>query len=127
MTVAGEGHEVLAGITVEESDDRSQEELDALRTWHSELTDGLAALMVRRMCNQHGCAGPGCDHPDHVRDVDYLRHCLAVLGLPGKLPMLTEEDYARHLTAFSNDTRPRHTVGKDGKTRQSRNDGRNAP
>jgi len=55
----------------------------------------LAALTVRRQCNQHGCTLPAtgaCGHAEHRRDVDYLAHCLEVLDLPRELPQITDED-----------------------------------
>jgi len=48
----------------------------------------LAAQVVRRTCNQrdHQCreasTGEPCAHRNHPRDVLYLQHCLAALGLP---------------------------------------------
>lgn len=61
----------------------------------------LAATRVRRMCNQHACSGPGCVHPNHRRDVDYLGHILNVLSLPGAYQEVTQEDRNRLLTSLA--------------------------
>lgn len=37
--------------------------------------------LVRRWFNQHDCAGPGCRHPRHVRDVTDCRTVLQAIGL----------------------------------------------
>lgn len=61
----------------------------------------LAAMTVRRMCNQHRgeCTGLGCTHPNHRLDVDYLLSedrefpgMLDMLGLPRECPDITEQD-----------------------------------
>lgn len=54
-------------------------------TQREEAVEVLAVVRVRRECNQHRCTdGPQCEHPNHRRDVDYLRECLSMLGLLGK-------------------------------------------
>lgn len=59
----------------------------------------LAALMVRRICNQHACTGTDCAHENHRRDVDFLLSArtqdpgmLDMLGLPREYPDVTEKD-----------------------------------
>lgn len=61
----------------------------------------LAAQMVRRKCNQHQCEGAACAHPNHRRDVDFLRHCLEVLGLPGDHQEVTPEDRDNLMSSLS--------------------------
>lgn len=55
----------------------------------------MAAMLVRRMCNQHQCTTPKtgtCDHPDHRKDNDYL-HSVDE-NYPGMLDMLGfDHDY----------------------------------
>lgn len=50
---------------------------------HDTMQARLAALVVRTKCNQHNCILEGCTDEHHPRDVDYLKNCLAMLGLPG--------------------------------------------
>lgn len=88
----GDADQVLVGISDSSgsreatmADDRSRDAV-AMK---------LAAMLVRRQCNQHGCEKPAtgaCGHPEHRRDVDYMRHCLDVLGLPSELPDLTPRE-----------------------------------
>lgn len=68
----------------------------------------LAAMMVRRICNQHKCTGPGCTDENHRKDADYLLSTdkrydpvtgvllpsgmLDMLGLPHECPDITEKD-----------------------------------
>lgn len=84
--------QVLVGV----SDVSGAREATLDEDQQSDMVAGkLAALMVRRQCNQHSCLKPStgtCDHPDHRRDVDYMRHCLEVLGLTSDYPELTESD-----------------------------------
>lgn len=54
----------------------------------------LAALLVRTKCNQHDCVLEGCTDENHRRDVDYLNHCLAMLGLPGAYQPVSDEQRA---------------------------------
>lgn len=58
----------------------------------STTQERLAALLVRTKCNQHDCDPEGCTDGNHRRDVDYLNYCLAVLGLPGTYPVVTDEE-----------------------------------
>lgn len=56
----------------------------------------MATMTARRMCNQHDCRATHdspCEHPDHRRDVDYLRHVLDVLGLPGDFQQPSDGDH----------------------------------
>lgn len=65
----------------------------------------MAAATVRRQCNQHDCDDPRggrCTHPDHRRDLDYLRHCLEMLDLPGDFTPVTPEDHDRLLNSLAN-------------------------
>lgn len=52
----------------------------------------LAALLVRTRCNQHDCDTTGCTDDNHRRDVAYLNHCLAMLGLSGAYLAVTDEE-----------------------------------
>lgn len=79
---------VLAGITAEHGL-ASDREKDAVR--QADLAGRLAALLVRRQTNQHGCRPP-CRHPDHARDVDYCREMLEMLGLPLEYPRVTAKE-----------------------------------
>jgi hypothetical protein len=54
----------------------------------------VAALCVRRFCNQHACQGAGCAHRNHRRDADSLARTLDILGLPGTFPVLEDSDHA---------------------------------
>jgi hypothetical protein len=70
----------------------------------SDIVGKLAALTVRRQCNQHTCTLPAtgvCEHEDARRDADYLRHILDVLGLPQDFQDVTEADRANLLTAMA--------------------------
>lgn len=70
----------------------------------SDVVAKLAALTVRRLCNQHACTLPSagtCEHEDARRDADYLRHMLDVLGLPQDLQEVTETDRANLLSALA--------------------------
>lgn len=56
--------------------------LAGFTTQREESVEQLAIARVRRECNQHQCTdGTQCVHPNHRRDVDYLRECLGALGL----------------------------------------------
>ena len=64
----------------------------------------MATVMARRMCNQHRCTAPSgtpCVHPDHRRDVDYLRHVLTLLGLPGAYAEVTQDDRDQLLSSLA--------------------------
>lgn len=88
----------LTGVVVTSGTqaDARQSNLDA-----TDVIRHMAATRVRRMCNQHRCSGPGCEHPNHRRDVDYLGHVLDVLGLPGAYQEVTQEDRDRLLTSLA--------------------------
>lgn len=88
----------LTGLVVTENtqQDVRQSNLDA-----ADVIQHLAATRVRRMCNQHRCSGPGCQDPNHRRDVNYLRHTLDVLGLPGTYREPTQEDRDQLLTSLA--------------------------
>jgi hypothetical protein len=66
-----------------------------------ERTQRLAAALIRRQVNQHGCqiAQNGtCDHPDHRRDRFYAWAMLDALEVPRDLPPPTREDHELHLS-----------------------------
>lgn len=70
----------------------------------SRVADKMAASMVRRLCNQHGCTMPSkgvCTHPNHARDVDLLLAVLRQLDLPGDFEEITEEDRTNLLTSLA--------------------------
>ena len=78
----------------------------------SDVVAKLAALTVRRQCNQHACTLPStgtCDHEDARRDADYLRHVLDVLGLSQSFEDVTEADRADLLSALAQ----KQTIGVD--------------
>lgn len=64
----------------------------------------MAAMFVRRMCNQHQCTMPStgtCEHPNHRKDNDYLlstddKH-------PGMLDMLGLDPHCRGYTPEEKD------------------------
>lgn len=69
----------------------------------SAIVARMAAATVRRQCNQHDCDDPRgdqCVHPDHRRDIDYLRHCLEMLNLPGDFSPVTSEDHDQLLSSL---------------------------
>jgi hypothetical protein len=75
---------------------RSKEPDEDERHWWS-VEDRLAALTVRRICNQHKCSpadGP-CDDPQHRQDVDFLKSMLTMLELPGRVLNVTNEERER--------------------------------
>lgn len=87
----------LTGVVVSGTQqDVRQHNLDA-----GAIVARMAATTVRRKCNQHRCAGVSCAHPNHRRDVDYLRHCLELLGLPGTHETVTAEDRAQLLVSLA--------------------------
>lgn len=73
----------------------------------------LAAMMTRRICNQHACTGTDCADENHRKDVDYLLSTdkrydpvtgvllpsgmLDMLGLPREYPDITEKDRITYL------------------------------
>lgn len=53
----------------------------------------LAAMLTRRVANQHGCQ-PRCRHRNHRRDLHYLQTMLDVMmPVPGPYPPPRPEDY----------------------------------
>lgn len=107
---------VLAGITAEHglAGDR---ERDGER--QRDLAQRLAALLVRRATNQHGCTGTVCRHRDHDRDVDYCREMLDALELPRQYPVVTDQDREEFVGSVA--TRlPRHNRPASGKPRWNR-------
>lgn len=94
----------LTGVTA--AQDRHQAVYDANQDVGS-VAAKLAASMVRRMCNQHGCEMPlkgTCDHPNHRRDVDYLRSMLDLLGLPQDFEEVTQADRDNLLLSLAQQT-----------------------
>lgn len=61
---------------------------------YEETTQKLAALRVRKACNQgrHGGDPATCRDPNHRRDADYMEFCLRMLGLPLDVPQVTREE-----------------------------------
>jgi hypothetical protein len=96
---------VLAGLL---SDDGPRGELGDR---HLEIVRKRAALVVRRMANQHGCTGTtldrygrsDCQHPDHRRDVDYCREMLSCLDLPSVYVPVTQAERVEHVTGVAQD------------------------
>jgi hypothetical protein len=68
----------------------------------ADINRRMAAMMVRRMCNQHECTEPetgSCEHPNHRRDNDYLLSTdrkypgmLEVLGFDTAYPSYTQAE-----------------------------------
>ena len=61
----------------------------------------MAAATVRRMCNQHGCTGMECTHPNHRRDISYLRAMLLTSGLPGTYTKISPEERGRLIESLA--------------------------
>lgn len=96
--------QLLAGVSVAAREPISHEEAREANQTVSDVVAKLAALTVRRMCNQHACTLPAtgaCGHEDARRDADYLRRMLDVLGLPGSFEDVTEADRANLLDAMA--------------------------
>lgn len=96
--------QLLAGVSVDAREPISHGEAREANQTVSDVVAKLAALTVRRMCNQHACTLPAtgaCGHEDARRDADYLRHMLDVLGLPGSFEDVTEADRANLLDAMA--------------------------
>lgn len=77
------------------------------------LTHRMAALQVRRQCNQrdHRCKpsqhGGQCPHPNHRRDAELLLpEMLAILDLPLDLPTVTEGERIGYLSSLKDVTKP---------------------
>lgn len=95
---------LLTGVSVAVSRPLTHSEAREANQTVNDVVGKLAALTVRRMCNQHDCTLPTtgtCGHEDAGRDADYLRHILDVLGLPGSFEDVTDEDRANLLDAMA--------------------------
>lgn len=71
----------------------------------ADLTQRMAALTVRRKCNQpdHQCqpSSTPCQHRHHRRDATMLLpEMLEMLGLPGEFPELSEDDKKNWLSGL---------------------------
>ena len=78
----------LTGLLDDGDDGTSADSRHRVTIEHDHLTRRMAAQLVRRVCNQHGCTASTageCRHPDHRRDLDFLRHCFQLLGLDKNL------------------------------------------
>ena len=56
----------------------------------------MAAMQVRRLCDQHECTARetgSCDHPNHRRDMHFLLEMLSYLGLEAEYPAYTPDDH----------------------------------
>jgi hypothetical protein len=56
----------------------------------------MAAMHVRRLCDQHECTARktgSCDHPNHERDMHFLREMLSHLGLDAEYPAYSPDDH----------------------------------
>lgn len=96
--------QLLAGVSVPVGELSTHQEVRDANLVVDDVVAKLAALTVRRQCNQHVCTLPAtgvCDHEDARRDVDYMRHILDVLGLPGSYADVAETDRAELLQALS--------------------------
>ncbi len=85
----------LVGVTAEVARSVNRVSEDA----YVETTLKLAALKVRKACNQgrHGGDPATCEDPNHRRDADYMEFCLRALGLPLEVPKVTREERAAWL------------------------------
>ncbi len=77
----GSTQDSLTGIT-SQAERQARENAETI----TDITRHLAAHAVWRQCNRHDCTvatgiSTTCAHPNHRRDVDYFRTCLAALGL----------------------------------------------
>lgn len=77
------------------------------------LTHRMAALTVRRMCNQptHQCRpaadGGPCGHHNHHRDAGLLLpEMLETLGLPLEVPVVSDEDKKNWLSGLKDVSKP---------------------
>jgi len=64
-----------------------------------ELAEGIvrrmAAMRVRHQVDQHECHAREtgtCEHPNHRRDIDYMREMLGALGLDQQYPAYTDTE-----------------------------------
>lgn len=106
LTQPGEVWEtqLLTGVSVAVDRPLTHGEAREANQTVTDVVGKLAALTVRRQCNQHDCTLPTtgvCEHEDARRDADYLRHILDVLGLPQSFEDVTEEDRANLLNAMA--------------------------
>ncbi len=95
---------LLTGVSVESRRPLSHGEARDANEVVNDIVGRLAALTVRRQCNQHSCMLPStgaCEHEDARRDADYLRHILDVLGLPQGFQSVTEGDRVELLDALA--------------------------
>lgn len=76
-----------------------------------DLTQRMAALTVRRMCNQpsHQCqpSAGACGHENHERDaVLLLPEMLDALGLPADVPVVSDEERKNWLSGLKDVSKP---------------------
>lgn len=101
---AGWEAQLLTGVSVPVQRPLTHGEAREANQVVSDVVAKLAAMTVRRMCNQHSCtlSSKGtCEHSDARRDADYLRHILNVLGLPGDFQEVTDQDRENLLSAMA--------------------------
>jgi len=99
--------QLLTGVSVRAERPLTHGEAREANETVTDIVGKLAALTVRRQCNQHACTLPAtgaCEHEDARRDADYLRHMLDVLGLPQEFQEVTEADRASLLDAMAQKT-----------------------
>jgi len=81
-----------------------------LENEHYARAQRLAATMIRRQANQHGCREEStripCDHEDHRRDRFYAEAMLEALGVPRDLPRATDDDRTMYLNQDVHGRRP---------------------
>jgi hypothetical protein len=95
---------MLTGVSVRAERPLTHGEAREANQAVSDIVGKLAALTVRRQCNQHACTLPttgACEHEDARRDADYTRHILDVLGLPQGFQAVTEADRSDLLNALA--------------------------
>jgi hypothetical protein len=96
--------QLLTGVSVTAEKPLTHGEAREANQAVHDVVGKLAALTVRRQCNQHACTLPStgaCEHENARRDADYLRHVLDVLGLPQDFQQVTEADRAGLLDAMA--------------------------
>lgn len=91
--------DVLAGVTSTKPKSAARVKDEAAA---EDLTKRMAATLVRRYTDQHGCRGEQCAHPDHRRDVDYMEHMLQALDLPLKFEPPTAMERKHFLAHLPN-------------------------
>lgn len=55
----------------------------------------MAAMLIRRVADQHACqvrSTGECIHPNHRRDLDFLKNLLAETGLDAEYPAYTPDE-----------------------------------